>query len=75
MPRALKHGSRLAAAARILLPALDLINSEYAGSIGLIFLTDLETGSFGKEPPFPTVWVNFSPGNRAKAPYGRTVDY
>ena len=55
--------------------ALDLINSEYAGSIGLIFLTDLETGSFGKEPPFPTVWVNFSPGNRAKAPYGRTVDY
>ncbi len=55
--------------------AMELINQEYGQSIGLVFLTDLETSSFGKEPPFPTVWVNFSPGNRAKAPYGRTVDY
>lgn len=55
--------------------AMQLINEEYGQSIGLVFLTDLETSSFGKEPPFPVVWVNFSPGNRAKAPYGRTVDY
>lgn len=55
--------------------AMQLIKEEYGNSIGLVFLTDLETSSFGEEPPFPVVWVNFSPGNRAKAPYGRTVDY
>ena len=55
--------------------ALDLINKDYGNSIGMVFLTDLETSSFGKEPPFPVVWVNFSPRNNAKAPYGRTVDY
>ena len=55
--------------------AMQLIKEEYGQSIGLLFLTDLETSSFGEEPPFPVVWVNFSPGNRAKAPYGRTVDY
>ena len=56
--------------------AMELIKNEYGQSIGLLFLTDLETNSFGKEPPFPVVWVNFSPGNRArKAPFGRTVDY
>lgn len=55
--------------------AMDLINKEYAGSVGMVFLSDLETSSFGSEPPFPCVWVNFSPGNRLKAPWGRTVDY
>ena len=55
--------------------AMDLINKDYGNSIGMVFLTDLDTGSFGKEPPFPCVWVNFSPRNRASAPYGRTVDY
>ncbi len=55
--------------------ALDLINREYGHAIGLIFLTDLETSSFGAETPFPTVWVNFAAGNRQKAPWGRTVDY
>lgn len=55
--------------------ALDLINKDYAGSMGLLFLTDLETCSFGKEPNMPVCWVNFAAGNRLKAPYGRTVDY
>ncbi len=55
--------------------AMQLIKEEYGQSIGLLFLTDLETNSFGEEPPFPVVWVNFSAGNGHKAPYGRTVDY
>lgn len=55
--------------------AMELIKKEYGGSIGLIFLTDLETCSFGDQPDMPVVWVNFSAGNRLKAPYGRTVDY
>ena len=54
---------------------MKLINEEYGQSIGMLFLTDLETGSFGEEPDFPVVWVNFSAGNNLKAPYGRTVDY
>lgn len=55
--------------------AMDLINKEYAGSMGLLFLSDLETRSFGSEPDFPVCWVNFSPGNRLRAPFGRTLDY
>lgn len=43
--------------------------------VGCLFLTDMETSSFGKEPPFPVVWVNWVPGSRAKAPFGRTVEY
>jgi predicted metal-dependent peptidase len=52
-----------------------LIKSEYANSVGMLFLTDMETMSFGEEPPFPVVWVNFSPRNGIKAPFGRTVEY
>lgn len=55
--------------------AMELARTEYAGAIGMVFLSDLETSSFGTEPPFPVIWVNFSPGNRRKAPFGRTVDY
>lgn len=54
--------------------AMDLIKKDYGGAIGMVFLTDMETCSFGAEPPFPCVWVNF--GNKAlKAPFGRTVSY
>ena len=42
--------------------------------IGCIFLTDMQTSSFGVETPFPTVWVDWS-GGGAKAPWGRTVPY
>lgn len=55
--------------------AMDLIAKDYPNSVGLLFLTDMETSSFGKEPPFPVVWVNFAPHNQRKAPFGRTVDY
>lgn len=55
--------------------AMDLIAKEYPNSVGMLFLTDMETASFGKEPPFPVVWVNFAPRNQRKAPFGRTVDY
>jgi predicted metal-dependent peptidase len=54
---------------------MKLVNEEYAGSVGMIFFTDLETGSFGKEPPFPVVFVNFAAHNKLRAPFGRTVDY
>jgi len=55
--------------------AMQLIKQEYGSSIGMLFLTDMQTSSFGEEPNFPVVWVNFEPGNRLKAPFGRTVDY
>jgi len=55
--------------------AMKLIKEQYGNSVGLLFLTDLETMSFGEEPPFPVVWVNFAPRNQRKAPFGRTVDY
>jgi predicted metal-dependent peptidase len=48
--------------------------AEQENVAGLVFLSDLETSSFGKEPPFPTVWVNWL-NNNTKAPYGRTVRY
>lgn len=55
--------------------AMALIKEEYGNSVGMIFLTDMETLSFGEEPPFPCVWVNFAPSNNRKAPFGRTVEY
>jgi len=42
--------------------------------IGCIFLTDMYTSSFGPQPDFPVVWVDWA-GSGAKAPYGRTVPY
>ena len=55
--------------------AMKLIKEEYGNSVGLLFLTDMQTMSYGEEPPFPVVWVNFEPHNQRKAPFGRTVDY
>lgn len=53
--------------------AMDFVGSQ-EGAIGCVFLTDLQTSSFGKQPDFPVVWVNWlNDGN--KAPYGRTVNY
>lgn len=42
--------------------------------VGCIFLTDMMTSSFGEEPGFPVVWVDWA-NSGAKAPYGRTVPY
>jgi predicted metal-dependent peptidase len=55
--------------------AMEYIGREYSNAIGMVFLTDLETSSFGRKPPFPVVWVNFGSNKRLKAPFGRTCDY
>jgi predicted metal-dependent peptidase len=55
--------------------AMDLLIKDYGNAIGLVFLTDLETSSFGAEPPFPVVYVNFGSNHSLKAPFGRTVLY
>jgi predicted metal-dependent peptidase len=55
--------------------AMAIFKKEFPQAIGLIFLTDMETSSFGEDPGYPVVWVNFAPHNRAKAPFGRTVEY
>jgi len=47
---------------------------EMSDVIGCIFLTDMMTSSFGDQPEFPVVWVDWS-GGSSKAPYGRTVAY
>lgn len=54
---------------------MELVNREYGSAIGAVFFTDLETSSFGAEPPFPIVYVNFGSNKSLKAPFGRTVDY
>lgn len=51
--------------------AMDLVGKQH-GAMGCVFFTDMETNSFGAEPPFPVVWVNW--GNAGhKAPFGRTA--
>lgn len=44
-------------------------------AVGCIFLTDMQTSSFGKPPGIPVVWVNWCKDSGAVAPYGKTVDY
>jgi predicted metal-dependent peptidase len=43
-------------------------------AVACVFLTDLQTGDFGKQPPFPTIWVDWTNGS-LKAPYGTTLRY
>jgi predicted metal-dependent peptidase len=47
---------------------------EMSDVVGCIFLTDMMTSSFGDQPEFPVVWVDWTNGG-SKAPYGRTVPY
>jgi predicted metal-dependent peptidase len=54
--------------------ALEFVAENSENAIGLIFLTDMYTCSFGKQPDIPVVWVNWL-NNNTKAPYGRTVNY
>ncbi len=49
--------------------------SQLGDAVGMIFLTDMETGSYGENPGFPVVWVNWLPENGRQAPFGRTVAY
>jgi predicted metal-dependent peptidase len=48
--------------------------AEVKNAVGCIFLTDMQTSSFGKDPGIPTVWVDWTNGG-AVAPYGQTVRY
>lgn len=48
--------------------------AEVPEAVGCVFFTDMATSSFGKEPDFPVVWVDWT-ANGAVAPYGRTVKY
>ena len=43
-------------------------------AVGMLFLTDMQTSSFGPQPSFPVVWINWLKDG-VKAPYGRTVEY
>ena len=54
--------------------AMDAV-AQVPDAVGCVFLTDMQTSSFGKPPPFPVVWVNWCKGSGAVAPYGKTVDY
>jgi predicted metal-dependent peptidase len=55
--------------------AMSYIIANYPNAIGMVFLTDLETNSFGKKPHFPCVWINFGHNQKLKAPFGRTCPY
>lgn len=47
--------------------------------VGCVFLTDMETGDFGRDPGFPVIWINWGnevkPGHHYWPPYGRVIDY
>lgn len=43
-------------------------------AVGCIFMTDMQTNSFGADPGIPTVWVDFIKSG-AVAPFGKTVQY
>lgn len=43
-------------------------------AVACVFLTDLQTGDFGDEPPFPVIWVDWTNGG-IKAPFGTTLRY
>lgn len=43
--------------------------------VACIFLTDMETSSFGKAPDFPVIWVNWGRNKNATAPFGRVVNF
>ena len=48
-------------------------------TVGVVFLTDMQTNDFGEDPNVPMIWVNWatpvSPGNYYYPPYGRVMDY
>jgi len=49
--------------------------AEVPDAVGCIFLTDMQTSSFGDDPKMPVVWVNWCKGSNATAPYGRVTEY
>lgn len=53
--------------------AMDVV-AQVPDACGCVFLTDMMTNSFGKEPPFPVVFIDWLNGS-SKAPYGQTAHY
>ncbi len=53
--------------------------AEIEDLVGVVFLTDMETSSFGPDPMVPVVWVNWGreqyTGSPYWPPYGRVVKY
>lgn len=44
-------------------------------AVGCIFLTDMQTSSFGKDPGIPTIWVDWTKLGNQKVPFGQVVSY
>lgn len=52
---------------------------EQEDCVGCVFLTDMQTSSFGSDPGMPVVWINWGPsvqeGNHYWPPFGRVIDF
>lgn len=42
-------------------------------AVGCVFLTDMYTSSFGKDPGIPTVWVDWTGSGDQQVPFGRVT--
>jgi len=42
-------------------------------AVGCVFLTDMMTSSFGKDPHIPTVWVDWTGNGNQTVPFGRVT--
>ncbi len=42
-------------------------------AMGCIFLTDMETMSFGEDPGIPVVWVDWTKRANQKVPFGKVA--
>ena len=51
-------------------PVIDYINEKHPNVVALVYLTDLECGSFGDKPNYPVLWVTT---NATEAPYGEVI--
>lgn len=47
--------------------------AEIEDAMGCIFLTDMQTMSFGKDPGIPVVWVDWTRSGTVKAPFGKST--
>src|SRR5512139_160069 len=47
--------------------------AEIEDAMGCIFLTDMETMSFGEDPGIPVIWVDWTKRGTVKAPFGKST--
>jgi predicted metal-dependent peptidase len=45
--------------------------AEINDAMGCVFLTDMQTGSFGRDPGMPVMWVDWTRKGDQKVPFGR----